>query len=132
MRNRQDGENWERQIRKELGAKGYLGLSREFWEPGLARMQATLLSRRACYNADHRIKLLKGDRYYCGERNDQYGRVTLRGPLFVLVPRHADFRTVWIRCDLLEKGLKHPETSAKSALNGDPAKQLGIELRFNS
>ncbi len=35
MRNGQDGEDWERQIRKELGAKGYFGLGQELWEPGL-------------------------------------------------------------------------------------------------
>ena len=138
MRNAQDGEDWEWQIRKELGAKGYLGLGQELWEPGLAPrtesdcMQATQLSRRAGYNADHRMKLLKGDHFYCGERDDKYGRVTLRGPLFVLVPRHAYFTTVWIHCDLLEKGMEHPETCAKNALDGDPAKRLGIELRFNS
>jgi len=28
--------------------------------------------------------------------------------------------------------MEHPETCAKNALNGDPAKRLGIELRFNS
>lgn len=54
-------------------------------------MQATLLSRRAGYNADHRMKLLKGDCFYWGERDDKYGRVALRRSLFVLVPRYVDF-----------------------------------------
>lgn len=39
---------------------------------------------------------------------------------------------MWIHCDLLEKGLEHPETCAKNAPDGDPEKRLGIELRFNS
>jgi hypothetical protein len=74
---------------------------------------------------------LEGSEFHCGERKeDKYGRVTLRGPLFILVPRHADFSSVWIQCDLLEKGIEHPETCAKSAHDGDPAKRLGIRVRY--
>ena len=56
----------------------------------------------------------------------------MRGPLFFLVPRHADFSSVWIQCDLLKKGTEHPEACAKNVHDGDPAKRLGIRVMYRS
>ena len=56
----------------------------------------------------------------------------MRGPLFILVPRHADFSSVWIQCDLLKKATEHSEACAKNAHDGDTAKRLGIRVRYRS
>ena len=77
------------------------------------------------------VRLLEGSEFYCGERKeDKYSRVTLRGPLCILVPQHADFSSVWIQCDLLKKGTEHPEACIRNAHDGDPAKRLGIRIRY--
>lgn len=65
-------------------------------------------------------------------KEDKHGKVTSRGPLFILVSRHANFSSVWIQCDLLKKGTEHPEACNKSAHDGDPAKRLGICVRYRS
>ena len=106
----QSGEDWKRQIGKELGAKGYPTPPSESREPNLSTStshdQVASSSCRAGPNADRSKGLLEGSEFHCGERKeDRYGRVTLRGSLFIVVPRHADFSNVWIQCNLLKKGL---------------------------
>ena len=80
MQNAQDGKDWNCQIKKELGAKGYLNL---FLEPkdlsssgDDGDVYETHHSRRAGPNADRRMRLLEGSEFHCGERKeDKYGRL---------------------------------------------------------
>ena len=37
---------------------------------------------------------------------------------------------MWIRCNLPKKGTEYPEARNKKALDGDPAKRLGIRVRY--
>ena len=80
----QSGEDWKRQIGKELGAKGYPTPPSESMEPNLSTStshdQAASSSRRAGPNADHRKRLLEGSEFHCGERKeDRYGGLHCEG-----------------------------------------------------
>lgn len=131
----QCGEGWKKQIEIEHRAKGYATPSAELNSCSLSGSDEkdVRMNSRAGWNADRRKQLLEGTDLHCGERkNDKYGRATLRGQLYILVPRDADFSWVWVQCDLLDKGHDHPESCATSAHDGDPAKRLGIRLRYKS
>ena len=59
------------------------------------------------------------------------GRVCFRG-VQLLVPKEADFDTVFIQCDLAQNGSRHSNACATSLCEDDPANHLGIKLPFNS
>ncbi|KAF2230471.1 hypothetical protein EV356DRAFT_509007 [Viridothelium virens] len=44
----------------------------------------------------------------------------------------GNFSSVWVQCDLLEKGDQHSQACAKKSHNGDPAKRLAIRFRYRS
>ena len=93
--------------------------------------QNHLQKTRSFHNSIRRKNLLEGYSVRCGLRSDGHGRVTIRGQLFLLIPKHADFESEWIQCELLE-GPQHPHTCATNGLEEDPARRLGIRFKFKS
>lgn len=62
--------------------------------------------------------------------SNSMGRICFRN-LQVLVPEGADFKTIFIQCDLAPNGSLHPNACATEFREDDPAKRLGIKPKFN-
>ena len=133
MHHAQDGGDWHTQIERELQAKSCLDQSSDLRQMSSTRTNSDQpISRQSGPNAERRERFLQGGMVHCGRRKeDQYGRLTLRGSLCILVPRHADLDNVWVQCELLE-GAEHPKTCAENAPQGDPCKRLGVHVRYRS
>ena len=91
-------------------------------------------SRRAIgwKNGELQRKLLFGSTFPCTEmkNNTGTGRTSFRN-MQVLVPEGADFKTIFIQGDLAPNGSLHPHPCATNFREDDPAKRLGIKLKFN-
>lgn len=133
MHHAREGRDWHTQNERELQAKGCLDqLSDKKQASSTGTNGDQPISRQSGPNAERRERFLQGRMVHCGRRKeDQYGRITLRGSLYVLVPRHADLNHVWVQCELLE-GAEHPKTCAENAPQGDPCKRLGVHVRYRS
>ena len=83
-------------------------------------------------NGELRRKLRLGSTFPCTEMKNKSktGRTCFRN-VEVLVPGGADFKTVFIQCDLAPNGSLHPHACATELREDDPAKRLGIKLKFN-
>lgn len=129
----QRGNEWKRHIQDEHKTKGYAVESEmetidRHIAPEVELMRPN--PHRAGQNAARRQQLLEGTDCHCKGQPKGYGRVTLRGPLCFLVPCAANFSSVWVHCDLLERGHTHPESCAENAQHDDPAKRLGVRVRY--
>lgn len=78
-------------------------------------------------------KLIQGSIFPCTELSNiaKVGRVYFRG-VQLYIPREADFDTVFVQCDLVPEGLRHPNMCPSFCEDGDPATRLGIRIRFHS
>ena len=83
-------------------------------------------------NGELQRKLRLGSTFPCTEMKNKskMGRTCFRN-VEVLVPGGADFKTVFIQCDLAPNGSLHPHACATEFREDDPAKRLGIKLKFN-
>ena len=83
-------------------------------------------------NGELRRKLRLGSTFPCTEMKNKskMGRTCFRN-VQVLIPGGADFKTVFIQCDLAPNGSFHPHACATEFREDDPAKRLGIKLKFN-
>lgn len=83
-------------------------------------------------NGELQRKLRLGSTFPCSEMKNKskMGRTCFRN-VQVLIPGGADFKTVFIQCDLAPNGSLHPHACATEFREDDPAKRLGIKLKFN-
>lgn len=83
-------------------------------------------------NGELQRKLRLGSTFLCTEMKNKskMSRTCFRN-VEVLVPGGADFKTVFIQCDLAPNGSLHPYACATEFREDDPAKRLGIKQKFN-
>ena len=55
----------------------------------------------------------------------------LRHSLYVYLPKDVNFNSLWIWCDLREKGTKYPECCAVKPQESDPVTRLGIFVKYS-
>ena len=120
MHHAQDGRDLHTQLEREFQAKSCLDQSSDLRQTSSTRTKCDRPSSpQAGPNAERRKRFLQGGMVHCSRRKeDQYGRLTLRRSLCILVLRHADFDNVWFQCELLV-GAKHPKTCAENAPQSD-------------
>lgn len=81
-------------------------------------------SRNSPWNVGQlRTKLLKGAEFNCKK-----SRITIRD-VEIRVPPHVNVDTVFLRAELIAKGMVHPNVCGWSAQGEDPACRLGIKMR---
>ena len=131
------GAEWLVQIAHELGAlqgKPVPEDDSEWESPGDQLTVLTHDSRLGTgwKNGELQRKLRLGNIFPCTEMKNgtEMGRVCFRN-VQVLVPEGADFKTVFIQCDLAPNGSRHSNACVTKLREDDPAKRLGIKLKFN-
>lgn len=84
-------------------------------------------------NGELQRKLIEGSIFPCTEMSNiaKVGRVYFRG-VQLYIPREANFDTVFVQCDLVPEGLRHPNMCPSACEDGDPAIRLGIRIRYNT
>jgi hypothetical protein len=97
-------------------------------QQGSSKDEIPRLSKAARHQA-----LLNGTRISCASvgATGKHGRVSLRHSLYVYLPKDVDFNSLWIWCDLREKGTKHPECCAVKPQESDPVTRLGIFVKYS-
>ncbi|GJP91104.1 hypothetical protein AlacWU_04003 [Aspergillus niger] len=82
-------------------------------------------------NGELQRKLSLGSIFSCTEISNsaRVGRVYFRG-VQLYIPREADFETVFVKCDLVAEGLRHPNACIANSEPDDPANRIGIRVRY--
>ncbi|OJZ91757.1 hypothetical protein ASPFODRAFT_27617 [Aspergillus luchuensis CBS 106.47] len=82
-------------------------------------------------NGELQRKLSLGSLFSCTEMSNaaKVGRVYFRG-VQLYIPREADFETVFVKCDLVAQGFRHPNACISKFEPDDPANRIGIKVRY--
>ncbi|RAK99169.1 uncharacterized protein BO80DRAFT_478634 [Aspergillus ibericus CBS 121593] len=130
------GEEWLVQIVSELkviqgGLAKETGSGQVIPEARLAVIPHDNRLGNSWRNGELQRKLSIGSIFPCTEISNsaKVGRVYFKG-LQLYVPQKADFNTVFVQCDLVPEGFRHPNACPAESDTNDPANRLGIRVCY--